>query len=104
MKDGAAEGRLANQFILSIIQQRRGSDVKEDGGDKPRRNVSWQDKGNTNKGLNPSVLHQLWPRAASGAPFTSDANTVPQSSDLISWRRSSWGTLMLMKLQSVSVA
>ncbi|TMS01167.1 Sodium/hydrogen exchanger 5, partial [Larimichthys crocea] len=26
------------------LKKRRGSDAKEDGGDKPRRNVSWQDK------------------------------------------------------------
>ncbi|XP_029283527.1 LOW QUALITY PROTEIN: sodium/hydrogen exchanger 5-like, partial [Cottoperca gobio] len=26
------------------LKKRRGSDTKEDGGDKPRRNVSWQDK------------------------------------------------------------
>lgn len=29
-----------------LSHQRRGSDAKEDSGDKPRRNVSWHDKSN----------------------------------------------------------
>lgn len=52
------EGLLIEGRLLPVVahcvcslpfQQRRGSDVKEDGSDKPRRNVSWQDKGNADK-------------------------------------------------------
>lgn len=31
-------------MLALLFQQRRGSDAKEDSGDKPRRNVSWHDK------------------------------------------------------------
>ena len=42
-----AAGELTGFFFFP---QRRGSDTKDDGGEKPRRNVSWQDKGKAQGG------------------------------------------------------
>ncbi len=66
-------------FILFCSQQRRGSDAKEDSSDKPRRNVSWQDKSKSHKdrGLMPrgTSSASITFRTEAKIPFDSDSQT-----------------------------